>query len=103
MPGTSNGLTAEVRVYANLCESIASFDEDLDVTAALLSRDRIAQKLAEGQALDAASSERLRLADGRLRDAAPGLVTRFPWLFANDQPHTSWWWHLATPAQARSG
>ena len=90
----SGDLASRVALWAELVENMARYDEDTEVSTALVWRDEIHDALRMGALLPPPAAELLERADTRLLEMSEVLVHRFPEVFEGRAPKEYWWWHL---------
>jgi len=98
-------LDFEVRVYAAMVDSLALYQDELEVEGAFNWRDSIAERLEAGEQLPPESAALLRRADDQLMRQREMLVRRFASVFDPERkatvPRALWWWFLDEGPQVR--
>ena len=89
-------LASKIGVHAEMAQNLRLYDDDTELTAFLVRRDSIHDRLRAGEALSPDSATLLEQADRRLLKKSDLLVRRFPRLFAENSTISReyWWWHL---------
>ena len=89
-------LASKIGVYAEMAQNLSLYDDDTELTAFLVRRDSIHDRLRAGEVLSLDSAMLLNQADRHLLEESDLLVRRFPRLFAESSTISReyWWWHL---------
>ena len=96
-------LERDIAAYEAMIEALPSYAESEEVSALLVWREVLQDRIDTGERLAAPLATLLEAADQSLRDLLPDVANRFPDVFALEPvpPDRLWWWHperLATSA-----
>jgi len=86
-----------------MVEALPSYAEDEEVSALLVWRESLQDRIDAGERTTPTAASLLETADRALKRLLPDIASRFPDVFALDPapPNRLWWWHpeqLATSA-----
>ena len=94
----SKELERSIDVWAAEVENISHYDDELEVSAALVRRDGIQDALNAGETLTPEYRAKLRDADEAFWAQREALVAKFPGVFTPARqeagPPSYWWWFL---------
>lgn len=95
-------LASRIRIYAAMVGNLHLYDDELEITNALVWRDSIQETLDGGAEPKSENLARLEGADQRLVKLRAFIAERFPEVFEDrGAPSDYWWWHLDEGPQVR--